>query len=195
MSVDDRKISLRKEAAARRADIHGRKGASAGKALAAGFLDAMGDRLAPGVVVSLYRAMRDEIDVGPLGAALAGRGVVTALPAMQGAEKPLAFRTWRDGEALTDAAMGVREPAGGETVTPDILAVPLLAFDRKGNRLGYGGGYYDRTLSALRAAGDVLAVGVAYDEQETDSVPVDDRDEPLDMIVTDRRTIVPGAGR
>ena len=149
--------------------------------------------LAPGIVVSLYRTMRDEIDVGPLGEALAARGVVAALPVMQGADAPLAFRSWCAGDAMDDAAFGVREPVGGKTVAPDILAVPLLAFDSLGRRLGYGGGYYDRTLRSLRTAGDVLAVGVAYDEQETVSVPVDDRDETLDMIVTDRRAIVPGA--
>ncbi|MEK9645455.1 MAG: 5-formyltetrahydrofolate cyclo-ligase [Alphaproteobacteria bacterium] len=193
MSVHDEKILLRKEAAARRADIHARLGAAAGGALAARFVEALADRLTPGIVVSLYRTMRDEIDVGPLGDALAARGVVAALPVMQGADAPLAFRSWHAGDALADAAFGVREPAGGETVTPDILAVPLLAFDARGHRLGYGGGYYDRTLRSLRAVGDVLAVGVAYDEQETVSVPVDDRDETLDMIVTDRRAIVPGA--
>lgn len=193
MSVHDEKIFLRKDAAARRANIHARLGSAAGESLAARFVEALTDRLAPGIVVSLYRAMRNEIDLGPLGDALAAYGVVAALPVMQGANAPLAFRLWRAGDAMDDAAFGVREPAGGKTVTPDILAVPLLAFDALGHRLGYGGGYYDRTLRSLRAVGDVLAVGVAYDEQETVSVPVDDRDETLDMIVTDRRAIVPGA--
>ena len=101
--------------------------------------------------------------------------------------------TWREGDALTEAGFGVREPAGGDAVTPVILAVPLLAFDDDGNRLGYGGGYYDRTLRSLRTTGDVLAVGVAYDEQEVPCVPIDGRDEPLDLIVTDRRTIAPRA--
>ncbi len=193
MNVHDEKILLRKTAAARRENIHERMGSAAGELLAARFVEALTDRLAPGIVVSLYRAMRDEIDLEPLGDALAAYGVVAALPVMQRADAPLAFRSWRAGDAMNDAAFGVREPAGGKTVIPDILAIPLLAFDALGQRLGYGGGYYDRTLRSLRAEGDVLAVGVAYDEQETASVPVDDWDESLDMIVTDRRTIVLGA--
>ena len=129
MSVHDEKIFLRKDAAARRANIHARLGSVAGESLAARFVEALTDRLAPGIVVSLYRTMRDEIDLGPLGHALAAYGVIAALPVMQGADAPLAFRSWCAGDAMDDAAFGVREPVGGKTVAPDILAVPLLAFE------------------------------------------------------------------
>lgn len=189
----DRKAALRREAQAARAAAHRaasrpESSAPAGQALAALFWERLRDRLSPRTVVSLYRPIRDEIDVGPLMEILVDAGIPTALPVMQGAQAPLMFRRWRPGDALVRGAFGVSEPNAGTVVRPDILVVPLLAFDAAGNRLGYGGGYYDRTLADLRAA-PVLAVGVAYDAQEFPSVPVQPEDEKLDMIVTDRRVI------
>tara|TARA_R110000787_G_scaffold140526_2_gene254068 strand:- start:276 stop:866 length:591 start_codon:yes stop_codon:yes gene_type:complete len=187
--LPDAKIALRLIAQGRRAEAHRARAAAAGSGLAERFVAALASRLIPRSVVSLYLPMRDEIDTLPLAAALDRLGVVTALPVMQGSAAPLAFRIWRSGDELVRRAFGVDEPAAGARARPDILAVPLLAFDAAGNRLGYGGGYYDRTLAALRRDGRVLAVGVAYDEQEVPAVPVDDWDERLDMVVTDCRVL------
>jgi 5-formyltetrahydrofolate cyclo-ligase len=134
--------------------------------------------------------MRDEIDVRGLIGALATAGAQVVLPVMVGADLPLVFREWRAGDELLPGAFGVREPADDARVlTPDIVVAPLLAFDVAGNRLGYGGGYYDRTLRDLRAGSAIIAVGVGYDEQEISSVPGHTGDEILDMIITDRRTL------
>jgi 5-formyltetrahydrofolate cyclo-ligase len=183
------KQSLRDEAARRRADVHAVRSDAAGAALAVRFLDAFSGRLS-GRVVSVYWPMRDEIDVRGLIGALATAGAQVVLPVMAGADLPLVFREWRPGDELLPGAFGVREPADDARVlTPDIVVAPLLAFDVTGNRLGYGGGYYDRTLRDLRAGGAIIAVGVGYDEQEILSVPGHTGDEILDMIITDRRTL------
>lgn len=137
--------------------------------------------------------MGDEIDVRDLFDELVVRKAETALPVMVGRDAPLGFRAWSTGAPLRQASFGVREPeATAPAVDPDIVGVPMLAFDAGGNRLGYGGGYYDRTLRSLRATRGVLAVGICYDEQEFDALPTHAGDERLDMIITDRRTIVPG---
>lgn len=183
------KRSLRAEVAIRRAPVHAARGDTAGAALTDRFRAAFAGRLS-GAAVSLYWPMRDEIDVCDLIDALAADGARTALPVMSGRDAALLFREWRTGDALMPGTFGVHEPAGDAAILrPDIVVVPLLAFDAAGNRLGYGGGYYDRTLRALRADGDVVAVGVGYDEQEISSVPGHTGDEILDMIITDRRTL------
>ena len=191
------KLAARSRAVARRAAAYSARGPAASLALAGRFTGALGGTMGHGVTVSLFWPMKDEIDVRPLMAVLADRGATLALPVMQGRDRPLLFRSWRPGDALVRAVFGVDEPAEtAAAVRPDIVVVPLLAFDGSGNRLGYGGGYYDRTLAALRADGVVLAVGVAYDEQKVENVPADPSDEPLDMVVTDRRIydFAPAAG-
>ena len=192
------KSALRRQAVLQRETAHAERAAEAAAALADRFVDALGPRLERrmdgGPVVSLYWPMRDEIDVRPLMAELVRRGARLALPAMRGADRPLLFRRWREGDPLVPGAFGVQEPGpdARETV-PDIVVVPLLAFDAGGNRLGYGGGYYDRTLRALRQAGaGIVAVAVGFDEQELPAVPEEPWDEKPDMIVTDRRCIVAG---
>lgn len=183
------KKALRAEAAARRAAVHAADGDSAGSALADRFLATFFDRL-PGAVVSVYMPMRDEIDVWGLIVALGAAGARTALPVMAGPDAPLIFRAWRMGDDLVPRAFGVQEPADtAPEVSPDIVIVPLLAFDAAGNRLGYGGGYYDRTLRGLRSQREIVAVGVGYDAQEFPDLPGHTGDEILDMIVTDRRIL------
>ena len=144
--------------------------------------------MAPGrapLVVSAYLAMRSEIDPVPLLAALAARGLGSALPVVVARGQRLGFRAWKPGDPTITAGFGTREPPPGHpTVEPDLLLVPLLAFDTSGFRLGYGGGYYDRTLQALRASKAVTAIGVAFDEQEVDAVPRLDYDQPIDAVVT-----------
>jgi len=107
------------------------------------------------------------------------------MPVMQGRTRPLLFRAWAPGDAMDRAVWGIAEPkADRAELEPDVLIVPLLAFDRRGWRLGYGGGFYDRTLRHLRARKAVTAVGIAFDEQEVDAVPHLDYDERLDWVLT-----------
>ena len=142
--------------------------------------------------VSGYWPMGDEIDPRPLLTALAERGCRLALPALRGPGAALDFRSWLPGDALVAAAFGTQEPAAGQaSVEPQILLVPLLAFDARGYRLGYGGGFYDRSLAGLRRRGDILAIGLAYAGQQVDRVPHDDNDQRLDWVVTDQAVIKP----
>jgi 5-formyltetrahydrofolate cyclo-ligase len=136
-------------------------------------------------VISGFLSFGDELDTGPLLGRLYRDGFRLCLPVMQGKARPLIFREWSPGDTLRTVQWGIQEPGPGKpALTPDILLVPLLAFDRTGHRLGYGGGYYDRTLAALHAAGPALAIGVAFDEQEVDAVPHLDYDQPLDGVLT-----------
>lgn len=144
----------------------------------------------PGAVVSLYHPMGDELSTEPLMEALAGKGARLALPVVARKKAPLAFRAYAPGDGLVDGVYGALTPGeDAEALTPSILVVPLLAFTRAGGRLGYGGGYYDRTLEALRREGDILAFGYAYGAQEVDALPLSPLDQPLDWIVTERGTI------
>jgi 5-formyltetrahydrofolate cyclo-ligase len=155
---------------------------------AAKFLSAI--PLDSAAVVALYAPLKDELDTGPLAEALAERGLALALPSMVGKRAPLAFRRAPLEATLVRGAFGVMEPGPDAAETrPDIVVCPLLAFSRDGARLGYGAGYYDRTLSALRASGGVLAVGYGFGAQEIERVPVGKTDEPLDWIVTEREAI------
>jgi 5-formyltetrahydrofolate cyclo-ligase len=143
-----------------------------------------------GVVVSLYHPIKDEIDPAPLAEELEQRGARLALPVIVAKKSPLVFRAYSVGGARVAGRFGTQTPPEtAPEVTPLILVVPLLAFTRRGDRLGYGGGYYDRTLKVLRGRGPVLAVGYAYGAQEVDALPVGPLDEKLDWIVTEREAI------
>jgi 5-formyltetrahydrofolate cyclo-ligase len=145
------------------------------------------DILAParGAVVSGFASLPDEFRVWPLLRRLHREGFRLALPVMQGKLKPLLFRAWAPGDAMDKAVWGIPEPkADKAALEPDILLVPLLAFDLQGRRLGYGGGFYDRTLAGLRARRSITAVGLAYDEQRVDAVPHLDYDQRLDWVLT-----------
>ncbi|MFN4281008.1 MAG: 5-formyltetrahydrofolate cyclo-ligase [Alphaproteobacteria bacterium] len=143
--------------------------------------------LADGEAVGGYWPIGDEIDVLPLLAALHARGRALALPVVEGPGRPLTFRAWRPGDAMAAGAHGIAAPLPAADIrVPGLLIVPLLAFDRRGWRLGYGAGYYDRTMEAYAAAGRACrAVGVAYAAQEAPAVPHDDGDAPLDAVVTE----------
>ncbi len=135
--------------------------------------------------VSAFLPIGEELNPSPLMNRLRRDGHELALPVMVGKGLPLIFRSWAPGDPLVTVVWGIREPAATATeVTPDIVLLPLLAFDRSGQRLGYGGGFYDRTLHALRRAGPVMAIGLAFVEQEVDAVPHLDYDEPLDWVLT-----------
>jgi 5-formyltetrahydrofolate cyclo-ligase len=106
---------------------------------------------------------------------------------VRGADQPLAFKLWAPGALLSAGTFGVAEPAeDAQTVIPDLILTPLLAFDRRGGRLGYGAGHFDRTLEALRAHGHGRAIGLAYAEQEVDRVPTGRHDQTLDAILTEK---------
>lgn len=136
-------------------------------------------------VVSTYWAIGPEIDPVSLEAALVARGASLALPVMVAKGKPLLFRRYVHGDKVAARTWGIHEPlATAEAVQPDILLVPMLAADLSGARLGYGGGFYDRTLKELRAAKTVAAVGLCYDEQIVDEVPYLHYDEFLDWLLT-----------
>lgn len=181
--MTDVKRAERTRALARRAEAFARHGTSAGERLAEHGLDFLAP--APGAVVSGFSAIRDEIDPEPLLIRLAGEGHRLALPVMQGKGKPLVFRAWAPGDEMGKAAWGIAEPLPSKpALDPDIVLVPLLAFDAHGYRLGYGGGFYDRSLEGLRAKKPVTAVGIAYDELRIDAVPHLDYDEQLDWVLT-----------
>ncbi len=141
-----------------------------------------------GVPVAGYMAMRTEIDPTIAMEEAATHGVV-GVPVILGKGQPLQFRRWEPGCEMVEGTFGAWVPAAGDWMTPQILIVPLVAFDRRGGRLGYGGGFYDRTLQGLRAAGPVLAIGFAYAAQEADALPLEPTDQPLDLIVTEAGVI------
>jgi len=144
----------------------------------------------PGVVIALYHPIKDELDTGPLAAALLERGARLALPVSSAKNAPLAFRLHDGAAPLVEGRHGeMTPPPEAPIVRPDIVVAPLLAFTRRGDRLGYGGGYYDRTLAALREAGDVLAVGFGYGAQQVDALPSSPLDQKLDWIVTEREAM------
>jgi 5-formyltetrahydrofolate cyclo-ligase len=140
---------------------------------------------APGACVSGFLAIGEEINPVPLMRVMANAAHRLCLPVLQGRGKPLMFREWTRGQPLVERMWGIREPTdAAAVVTPDVLIVPLLAFDSEGWRLGYGGGYYDRTLAELRRVRKVTAIGIAYDEQKVDAVPHLDYDQRLDWVLT-----------
>lgn len=186
-------LLAKKQVRAERAAVRRAVCAAAGP-VAAQVLAALAPRLevAAGTVVAGYWPMGDEADPRPLMAALAQAGAILALPEVVARAQPLRFRRWADGEALDGGAHGTFHPtAAAPVVVPGVLLVPLLAFDRAGYRLGYGGGYYDRTLESLRENAQVRAIGVAFAAQEMAAVPRDGHDQRLDAIATERELITP----
>ncbi|MBP7001349.1 5-formyltetrahydrofolate cyclo-ligase [Amaricoccus sp.] len=183
------KAAARAVAMERRAELH-KDGAGAARRAAAHALDVIAP-LRHVRVVAVYLPMRSEIDPTPLMLALGGLGHVVAAPVIGGRGLPLSFRAWRPGAALARGPLGAPHPAEGETVEPDLVVAPLLAFDAGGWRLGYGGGYYDRTLAGLRAARSLTALGFAYAGQEVERVPRGPDDARLDAIVTEAGLIRP----
>ncbi|MBY0321004.1 MAG: 5-formyltetrahydrofolate cyclo-ligase [Reyranella sp.] len=139
-------------------------------------------------VVSGFWPIKDEIDIRPLLIELHNGGCELVLPVVQGRGRPLLFRAWRPGDPLEQGVFGTLQPsAKRETLEPDALIVPMLACDEEGWRLGYGGGFYDRTLLGLRGRKAVTAVGVGFNAQLIDSVPHGPDDQRLDWLLTDKR--------
>ena len=139
-----------------------------------------------GVPVSGYMPIRTEINPLPAMAEAAAHGLV-GVPVIEGAGMPLRFARWEPETEMVSGPFGALIPSEPEFLEPEILIVPLVAFDATGGRLGYGGGYYDRTLEKLRSKRATLAIGFAYEAQEADHLPLEPTDQMLDMIVTERR--------
>jgi len=185
-NIVTRKAELRGEALTRRDALSPEDRAQAAEAIA--------QRAFPlavaGMIVSGFMPLKSEINPIPLMRKLAEAGAKLALPAIVGRGKPLIMRAYAFGDELTRGQWGIREPKPeAAEVAPDILLVPLAAFDRAGHRIGYGAGYYDMTIAALRAKKKITAVGLAFAAQEISEVPFTPRDEALDLVLTEREVI------
>ena len=176
--MTDTKAAARAAALARRAQAH-----AAGGSVTRHLSEVLAGYR--GVPLAGYLPMRTEIDPVPALAEAAVHGPV-GMPVIVAKDAPLRFRVWTPGCATVPGTFGAPIPESGDWMVPDILIVPLVAFDRQGGRLGYGGGFYDRTLAALRAQRPVLAIGCAYAAQEAEDLPLEPTDQPLDMVVTEQ---------
>ena len=185
--INELKVRLRREALVRREALSADERAAAAQAIAARpFPIAVPD----GAIVSGFMPLKSEINPLPLLRKLADAGARLALPVVAGKGQPLTMRAYAFGDTLASGVWGIREPKPeAAEVFPDILLVPLLAFDRRGHRLGYGAGYYDMTITALRARKPVTAVGIAFAQQEISEVPTTPRDARLDLVLTENETI------
>jgi 5-formyltetrahydrofolate cyclo-ligase len=185
--VEESKAALRREATARRDSLPADAREAAANTIAARKFPL---RIISGTIVSGFMPLKSEIDPLPLMRKLVEAGAKLALPVVAGRGKPLIMRAWRWGDPLAAGVFGLREPKPeAAEVEPDILLVPLLAFDRAGHRVGYGAGYYDRTIARLRARKTVTAIGVAFSVQEVPAIPKTPRDERLDLVLTEREII------
>ncbi|MGY6661833.1 MAG: 5-formyltetrahydrofolate cyclo-ligase [Glycocaulis sp.] len=177
------KNRLRRKALARRKVLAGAQG-DAGHALASHFPDAAWP--AVNAVVAGYWPVRGEIDPRPLMETFLLEQAQLALPVVVAKDAPLQFRAWHPDDVLESGAFGIDVPGAKRPVlTPTLLLVPLVAFDTRCHRIGYGAGFYDRTLEALRTSGPVLAVGLAYEGQRVGKVPAGRHDVALDYVVTE----------
>ncbi|OAN72655.1 5-formyltetrahydrofolate cyclo-ligase [Jannaschia sp. EhC01] len=146
---------------------------------------------AKGRIISGYMPIRTELSPLPAMAALFAAGARLCVPVIKGAGQPLDFREWTPDAPMESGPFGARIPAGGDWLMPDTLIVPLVAFDARLNRLGYGGGFYDRTLERLRTAAPTRAIGFAYAAQELSEVPQEPTDQPLDALITENGGVAP----
>jgi 5-formyltetrahydrofolate cyclo-ligase len=187
-SIASMKAQLRAEALAKRDALPAEMRAAAAEEIAR---RAFPLAVKPGVIVSGFMPMRSEINPLPLLRKLAEAGAQLALPAIAGRGHPLIMRAYAFGDELARGQWGIREPKPeAAEVAPDILIVPLACFDRRGQRIGYGAGYYDMTIHALRAKKQIVTIGIAFAVQEIAKVPATERDEALDFVLTEREAIV-----
>jgi 5-formyltetrahydrofolate cyclo-ligase len=185
--IDSLKAQIRRDAAARRDALPAAERSAAAATIAARPLPVA---VPAGAIVSGFSPLKSEINPVPLMRAFADAGAGLALPVVAGRGKPLIMRSWTFGAPLVAGVWGIREPPpDAAEVFPDILIVPLLAFDRVGHRIGYGAGYYDMTIARLRGIKPVIAVGIAYAAQEIAEIPTTERDARLDFVLTERETI------
>jgi 5-formyltetrahydrofolate cyclo-ligase len=183
LPTDRSKADLRTVALAKRDALSDKKRTAAAKAIAKRGLPI---EITPGTIVSGYSPIRSEIDPAPLMRMLAAQGARLALPAVMARGKSLAFRAWSPDDRLMLGPLGILEPSpAAAEIIPDIMLVPLAAFDRLGHRIGYGAGHYDYTLAHLRKMKAITAVGLAFAAQEIEAVPALSHDVPLDYVLTE----------
>jgi 5-formyltetrahydrofolate cyclo-ligase len=183
----DAKAALRQQAIARRDALPASERQQAAEMIAAREFPLA---IAPGTIVSGFMPLKSEINPLALMRKVAEAGAQLALPEVAGRGKPLIMRAYAFGAELAIGQWGIRQPKpGAPEVAPDVLIVPLLAFDRAGHRLGYGAGYYDMTINALRASKPIVVIGIAFAAQEIDVVPTTLRDARLDLVLTEREVI------
>jgi 5-formyltetrahydrofolate cyclo-ligase len=181
------KAELRADVLAKRDALPADMRAGAAEAIAA---RAFPLAVKPDTIVAGFMPMKSEINPLSLMRKLADAGAQLALPAIAGRGLPLIMRAYKFGDELARGQWGIREPKpDAKEVAPDILIVPLAAFDRAGHRIGYGAGYYDLTIKTLRAKKNIAAVGIAFAAQEIPQIPATPRDERLDFVLTERETI------
>jgi 5-formyltetrahydrofolate cyclo-ligase len=187
ISIETAKTELRVTAQARRDALPADERKAAAETISARkFLLA----IKLGTIISGFMPLKSEINPLPLLQKLAGAGARLALPAIAERGEPLIMRAWEFGAPLDRGQWGIREPKpDAPEVEPDILLVPLLAFDRAGYRIGYGAGYYDMTIHRLRGLKPVTAIGIAFAAQEVPKIPTTPRDERLDLVLTEREVI------
>lgn len=186
-SASPSKSQLRVEALQRRDALPAAERAAAAQTIAARPLPVA---VPEGAIVSGYSPMRSELNPVPLMRRLSDSGARLALPVVVGRGKPLIMRAWSFGDELDSGVWGIREPkADAPEVFPDILLVPLAAFDRRGHRIGYGAGYYDMTITRIRTMKPAIAIGLAFAAQEIEQVPATPFDARLDLVLTEREVI------
>jgi 5-formyltetrahydrofolate cyclo-ligase len=185
--VEDSKAALRRDAMARRDALPAETRSAAAETIASRPFPLP---IKPGTIVSGFMPLKSEINPLPLMRKLAEQGARLALPMIAGRGKPLIMRAWEFGAPLDRGQWDIREPKSeAAAVEPDILLVPLLAFDRAGHRVGYGAGYYDLTITQLRARKPIMTVGLAFAAQEVPAVPATPRDARLDLVLTECEVI------
>jgi 5-formyltetrahydrofolate cyclo-ligase len=185
-SLQNQKPTLRAAALARRDALSGAQRGAAAQALAARGLPF---DITPNTIVAGYSPIRSEIDPVPLMRKLAAQGAQLALPVIVARDAPLIFRAWLPGAELVRGPLGILEPSAEAIgVIPDVLLVPLAAFDRSGHRIGYGAGHYDRSFAQLRKLKAITAVGVAFAVQEIEAVPALPHDVALDYVLTEAQS-------
>jgi 5-formyltetrahydrofolate cyclo-ligase len=184
--MDPQKTTLRAAALAKRDALSGEQRAAAAQALASRGLPF---DIPHGVIVAGYSPIRSEIDPAPLMRKLEARGARLALPVIVARDAPLTFRAWSPGDELVRGPLGILEPQPeAAPIIPELLLVPLAAFDRSGHRIGYGAGHYDRTFAQLRELKAITAVGVAFGLQEISAVPMQPHDVALDYVLTETQS-------
>ncbi len=179
------KADLRAAALAKRDALSDEQRAAAAQGLAKRGLPVA---ITPGMVVSAYSPIRNEIDPVPLMRKLAEQGAKLALPAVLARGKSLAFRAWSPDDRLMLGPLGIPEPSpAAAEMIPDVMLIPLAAFDRQGHRIGYGAGHYDYTLAHVRKVKPIAAIGVAFAVQEIEAVPALPHDVALDYVLTEKK--------
>jgi 5-formyltetrahydrofolate cyclo-ligase len=185
LSASSSKADLRAVALAARDALTTEHRAAAAQAIAARGLPL---EIPPGAVIAGYSPIRSEIDPAPLMRELAAKGALLALPAITARGQSLTFRAWYPNDRLLSGPLGILEPSpAAAEITPDIVLVPLAAFDRLGHRIGYGAGHYDRTLAHLHKSKGFAAIGLAFAAQQVKAVPALQHDVALDYVLTETK--------